>query len=214
MTTVLPLFAAVANEDDPSMWTSMFIFEIPPTEKLLRTVAVYAAMVVILRLAGKRQMAQLNNFDLVVALLLSNVVQNAIIGNDNSLVGGLLGAVVLIAVNGLVDRLCFSSPLVDRVFNGRDTRLICDGSLDGDGMRSVGLTRHDLLSVLHRQGADHIHEVQTASISPGGNITIELKKHEQNVNKGEFDTAVRELTTLVETRFAALEAAVRAQAAR
>ena len=78
---------------DDSIWTSMFAFQIPPTEKVIRTIGVYLAIALIIRLGGKRTLAQLNTFDLVVVLLLSNVVQNAIIGPDNSLIGGLLGAV-------------------------------------------------------------------------------------------------------------------------
>ena len=79
-----------------SLWLDLFAFEAPPAEKVIRTVVVYLAIAVIIRIAGKRLMAQMNSLDLVVILLLSNVVQNAIIGADNSLSGGLLGAVVLV----------------------------------------------------------------------------------------------------------------------
>jgi uncharacterized membrane protein YcaP (DUF421 family) len=215
MSSTLSLLApASAVARDGSLWDGMLVMQIPPTEKIIRTLVVYAALALLLRLAGKRQMAQLSTFDLVVALLLSNVVQNAIIGDDNSLTGGLLGAAVLVAVNAAVDRLCFVVPAADRIFNGRDTRLIADGRIDEEGLRRVGLAKHELLSTLHRQGADHIHEVHLASISPGGNITVELKKHEQDVNKGEFEAGMARLTALVEARFAELEAAVRAGGAR
>src|SRR3954454_5432627 len=87
-------------------------------EKAIRTVAVYGALAVLLRLAGKRDLAQLNSFDLVVVLLLSNVVQNAVIGDDNSLTGGLLGAGVLIVVNSLVVRASVASPPIAKLFEG------------------------------------------------------------------------------------------------
>jgi len=74
-----------------SIWQSMFGFEIPATEKILRTLGVYLGLAIIMRLAGKRQLAQLNSFDLIVMLLLSNVVQNAVIGPDNSLIGDCWG---------------------------------------------------------------------------------------------------------------------------
>ena len=77
---------------------------IPVAEKAIRTGAVYGGIIVLLRLGGKRDLAQLNSFDLVVLLLLSNVVQNAVIGNDNSLAGGLFGAGVLVGVNAVVVR--------------------------------------------------------------------------------------------------------------
>ena len=86
------------------MWHDMFVTGISYGEKTLRTILVYAAIVILLRLAGKRELAQLNTLDLAVVMLLSNVVQNAVIGNDNSLVGGVYGATVLITVNALFVR--------------------------------------------------------------------------------------------------------------
>lgn len=100
-------------------WVSLFsAIDIPWLEKVVRTVAVYLGIAVLIRLAGKRLMAQMNSLDLVVVLLLSNVVQNAIIGEDNSLVGGLLGAVVLVAVNAGLDRLAQAHPTLHAVIEG------------------------------------------------------------------------------------------------
>jgi uncharacterized membrane protein YcaP (DUF421 family) len=80
------------------MWHSMFAVQIPIVEKILRTVLVYATILILFRLAGKRDLATLNIFDFVVLFLLSNVVQNAIIGNDTSLLGGIIGAATLVTV--------------------------------------------------------------------------------------------------------------------
>src|SRR6266540_2507343 len=100
------------------LWT----LGVPVAEKVVRTVLVYGGLAVLLRVAGKRNLAQLNSFDLVVVLLLSNVVQNAIIGPDDSLTGGLLGAVVPLGVNSLVVRIVNRSDLAVRVFEGEEIR--------------------------------------------------------------------------------------------
>jgi len=94
---------------------------ISPWEKAVRTAAVYLVLLVLLHLSGKRQLAQLNSFDLVVLLLLSNVVQNAIIGNANSLLGGLLGAVILIGANYALVHFAFMSPRFGKAIQGGAT---------------------------------------------------------------------------------------------
>jgi uncharacterized membrane protein YcaP (DUF421 family) len=111
------------------VFSDLFHLGIPVTEKLVRTVGVYAGLAVLLRLAGKRDLTQLNSFDLLVVLLLSNVVQNAIIGNDNSLAGGLLGATVLVGMNAAVARAVASCPRLHRWFEGSGTVLVRDGQL-------------------------------------------------------------------------------------
>src|SRR4026208_964269 len=88
---------------------------VPLLEKLIRTVLVYAFLLIGLRVAGKRELSQLNSFDLVVLLLLSNTVQNAIIGNDNSLIGGIVGGTALLAINAFVVRLLFRMGKLDRL---------------------------------------------------------------------------------------------------
>ena len=100
--------------------------QIPLAEKVLRTVIVYALIAVLFRLTGKRGLASMNPFDVVVIFLLSNVVQNAIIGNDTSLTGGIIGAVTLVAVNTGVNRLIAVSATAARVFDGHATAVICD----------------------------------------------------------------------------------------
>ena len=106
------------------MWADLFQIQIPILEKVLRTVGVYVGMAILLRLAGKRDLAELNTFDLVVMLLLSNVVQNSIIGNDNSLLGGLLGAAVLLAVNAIIVRLAARYTWIAHLFEGKPTDLV------------------------------------------------------------------------------------------
>ena len=121
-----------------TMWNDLMHLQISLPDKIVRTVAVYLLLAVILRLVGKRDLAQLNAFDLVVMLLLSNVVQNAVIGPDNSLLGGAIGAVVLIAVNAAVVRLVRRSDRLARVMEGTATVLARDGRWD-EARASVSL---------------------------------------------------------------------------
>ena len=109
--------------------TSIFTLGAPVAEKILRPMLVYFFLVVVLRVFGKRELAQLNPFDLVVLLSLSNTVQNAIIGNDNSLTGGLIGAFALLAVNYLVVRFLFRHRRLDQIFEGKPTTLIEHGKI-------------------------------------------------------------------------------------
>jgi len=158
---------------------------VPVGDKVLRTVAVYLGLVVLLRLAGKRDLAQLNSFDLVVLLLLSNVVQNAVIGPDNSLVGGLLGAVVLLGGNAVLVRLASRSAWFNRAVEGTATTLIVDGRFQHEHLRNVGLTDAEVTTAIHRQGASTLGEVATATLMPGGTITVVLNEADQDATKGD-----------------------------
>src|ERR1700749_1829895 len=109
------------------MWHDMFLIQIPVLEKVLRTFFVYSDIVILFRLAGKRDLASFNTFDFVVIFLLSNVVQNAVIGNDDSLSGGLIGAVVLVAINAGLNHWLALSPRASRMLEGKATTVIEDG---------------------------------------------------------------------------------------
>lgn len=162
------------------MWNDLLDMGVTAPDKILRTVAVYLGLALLLRLVGKRDLAQLNTLDLVVMLLLSNVVQNAVIGPDNSLVGGLLGAVVLLGVNAVVDRLALRSDRLARLLEGSPAVLARDGAWDDTALRKVGLRRADAEAALRRQNANSIDEVQTLSVEPGGAIVATLKPGEQS----------------------------------
>src|SRR4051794_31904941 len=163
----------------------LFTMGIPVAEKALRTVAVYAGILLLLRLAGKRDLAQLNTFDFVVLLLLSNVVQNAIIGDDNSLIGGLLGAAILVGGNAIVVRIVRRNELAVRLFEGTPTVLVRDGYLDDATIRSLGLRADDVIQALRHQGANDVDEVAKAVLEPGGSIVVTLKDEEENATKGD-----------------------------
>lgn len=155
------------------MLESMFHPQLPLLEKILRPMVVYFFLIFLLRIFGKRELAQLNPFDLVVLLSLSNVVQNALIGNDNSITGGIVGALSLLTVNWLVVRFLYSSPKADRLVEGTEQVLIRDGVLDQAALRHELLTESELLSVIHRQGFDGFESVKKCVLEPNGSFYIE-----------------------------------------
>lgn len=167
------------------MWNDMMNLGIPFTDKLIRTVVVYVAIAVLIRLAGKRDLAQLNAFDLVVVLLLSNVVQNAIIGPDNSLLGGLIGAVVLIGFNAVVVRSARRSDRVSALLEGTPTVLARDGRWLPDALRHEGLRRSDAEAALRRQNANNVAEVDEVVLEPGGAIVASLREDLQSATQGD-----------------------------
>ena len=141
----------------------MFHLHLPVLEKILRPVIVYLFLIVFLRLFGKRELAQLNPFDLVVLLSLSNTVQNAMIGDDNSVSGGVIGAFSLLAINWLLTRLLFSMPKLNQALEGNETVLIRHGVVDWEEAKREALTELELRSVLHKQGFNDFSEVESAS---------------------------------------------------
>jgi uncharacterized membrane protein YcaP (DUF421 family) len=158
-----------------SMWSQIFALGAPLAEKVLRPIVVYAFLVVVLRVFGKRELAQLNPFDLVVLLSLSNTVQNAIIGNDNSLTGGLVGAFTLLAVNYMVVRYLFRHRRLDQIFEGKPEVLIDQGKIVKRALAKELLTRAELMTVLHRQGFASLHDVERCVLEPGGTFFVQGK---------------------------------------
>jgi uncharacterized membrane protein YcaP (DUF421 family) len=140
---------------------------ISPAEKAIRTAAVYVALLVLLHLTGKRALAQLNSFDLVVLLLLSNVVQNAIIGDDNSLLGGLLGALILLVANWILVRFAFMSPKFGKAIQGGATLVASDGRADEEQLRKLSITVEELVAGLRRQGLE-LGDTERVTLEPEG----------------------------------------------
>ncbi len=158
------------------MWTHMFALTLPLAEKMLRPAIVYAFLVIMLRIFGKRELAQLNPFDLVVLLSVSNTVQNAIIGDDNSVSGGLIGAFTLFAVNYLVVRFLFKHRRLVELLEGTPTKLIEDGCVCRGGLAKELLNESELLTVAHRQGFGSLDEVHSCTLEPGGAFYFEPKE--------------------------------------
>ena len=150
--------------DDPTHPVSV-------AEKVVRPVLVYLLLVFALKKAGKRMLAQLNPFDFVVLLTLSNTVQNAIIGNDTSLLGGAIGAAALLGANAVLVRFFYRGPEMTQIASGeRDIHLIVGGQLQEDAMRRLQINAGELTAKAHERGFDSLDEVESAILYPNGTI--------------------------------------------
>jgi len=154
----------------------MFILGLPIAEKIARPIIVYVFLIVGLRLAGRRELAQLNPFDLVVLLTISNTVQNAIIGEDNSVTGGIIGAATLLVVNYGVVKFLYTHEKLDRIIEGDQCVLIDNGVLNADRLKHELITRSELETAAHKQGFGSLEEIDRAVLDPGGVISFSAKK--------------------------------------
>jgi len=158
------------------LWSHMFVLALPVLEKILRPLIVYGFLIVALRLAGKRELAQLNPFDLVVLLTLSNTVQNAIIGDDNTVTGGLIGATTLLVVNYVVVRVLYGHRRLDRLVEGEGDVLIEGGKVLKGRLQKELVTLVELEAAAHRQGFASLADVERAVLEPGGTLSFIAKK--------------------------------------
>ena len=158
------------------IWKDMFVLALPVLEKILRPIIVYVFLIVGLRLAGKRELAQLNPFDLVVLLTLSNTVQNAIIGDDNSVTGGVIGATALLAVNYLVVRFLYDHRKLDQLVEGKADVLMEDGKIHEERLKKELITMEELMAAARKQGFDSLADVQQCVLEPGGTLCFIAKK--------------------------------------
>lgn len=183
------------------MFEQMFHLPLPLLEKIIRPILVYLSLILLLRVFGKRELAQLNPFDLVLLLMLSNTVQNAIIGDDNSLSGGVIGAVALLLTNFLLNRLLFRFPGLDRALQGAQTVLVKDGAVDENAMKQEMLTREELTQVIHRQNITGLADVRLCILEPNGTFYVESttdsvprQRHDELLAR--LEAIQRELTEL------------------
>src|ERR1700674_5991731 len=153
-------------------WKDMFVLGLPLLEKILRPVFVYAFLVISLRLSGKRDLVQPNPFDLVVLLTLSNTVQNAIIGDDNSVSGGIIGATSLLVVNYLVVRFLYGHKRIDQLVEGNSDVLIENGMIRPERLKKELISRTQLEAAARKQGFESLNDVQKCILEPGGNLTF------------------------------------------
>jgi uncharacterized membrane protein YcaP (DUF421 family) len=183
------------------IWTNMFVLGVPIAEKILRPIIVYVFLIVGLRLSGKRELAQLNPFDLIVLLTLSNTVQNAIIGNDNSVTGGIIGAASLLAINYLVVRFLYDHRKIDQLVEGRADVLVEDGKVHEQKLKRELITKEELAAAARKQGFDTLSDVRQCVLEPGGTLTFIAKKpdtedfrHQELLKR--FDALSQELAQL------------------
>jgi uncharacterized membrane protein YcaP (DUF421 family) len=158
------------------IWKDMFVMGLPLLEKILRPIIVYAFLIVGLRLSGKRELVQLNPFDLVVLLTLSNTVQNAIIGDDNSVSGGIIGATSLLLINYLVVRFLYDHRKLDQLVEGKADVLIENGRVRTEHLKHELITMEQLSAAARKQGFEALSEVNQCVLEPGGTLTFVGKK--------------------------------------
>lgn len=177
----------------------MFHMPLPLTEKILRPVLVYLCLVVFLRMFGKRELAQLNPFDLVVLLSLSNTVQNAIIGEDNSVTGGIIGAFALLAINWALMWVLYRAPKkVTTALQGEPSTLIRDGVVDEAELKKQSLTHEELISVLNKNGLNYPEDVEMCVLEPNGTFFVQAKKPSSDeIAQSEMMKALAELSAEV-----------------
>src|SRR5262249_18366736 len=154
--------------EESRMWN----LSVPWWELIVRSAIVYAFLLVLLRLTGKRQVGQLAPFDLVLLLVLSNAVQNSMNGGDNSLVGGLISAFVLVAINHLIGIATFRSKRLEAIIEGRPQLLVHNGKLFEDVMSPAKLTHHELNAALRRAGCTNVCDVRAAILENNGAISV------------------------------------------
>jgi len=181
--------------------TNLFVLSIPILEKIIRPILVYFFLIVGLRLAGKREMAQLNPFDLVVLLTLSNTVQNAIIGDDNTLLGGVIGATTLLIVNYLMVNFIHHNKKVEKIIEGEPDKLIENGKVIGKALEKNGFDLIELEIAARRQGFIKLEDVEDAFLETDGSISFirhepdpEELRHRELLAR--LDTLERQITEL------------------
>jgi uncharacterized membrane protein YcaP (DUF421 family) len=158
------------------IWKDMFVLGLPLLEKILRPVIVYMFLVISLRLSGKRELVQLNPFDLVVLLTLSNTVQNAIIGDDNSVSGGLIGATSLLLINYLVVRFLYGHNKLEQIVEGQADVLIESGKVKAERLKKELITMPQLEAAARKQGFDSLAEVDRCILEPSGTLSFVGRK--------------------------------------
>src|SRR3954465_10559549 len=142
-----------------SLDNGIFDLHLGIDEKILRSLLVFMFLAVALRLGGKRELGQLNVLDLAVLLLASNALQNALIGDDNSVTGGVIGASTLFVANYFFVRLTFSSARARRLLEGTPRVLLRNGEADADALRKEAITEMELVSIAAEKGFPDLHQV-------------------------------------------------------
>ena len=173
--STLSFFPPLLADAAPAAPSGMWALSLPWWEFIVRGVIVYAFLLVLIRITGKRQVGQLAPFDLVLLLVLSNAVQNAMNGGDNSVVGGLISAVTLVLLNYAVGMATYRSKTLEAIIEGRPDVLIHNGTLYPAVMKRAKLTHHELDAALRQAGCVNINEVHTAVLENNGGISVVAK---------------------------------------
>ena len=189
---------------DGSAWSNMLVLDhekVTWLEKILRPIAVYFFLLVIFRILGNRELAQLNPMDLILLLLLSNTVQNAIIGDDTSLSGGLVGALALLGINYAMVFFKFKSEKFEKFIEGVERTLVKDGKINEKVLRQELLTKSDLDTLAHEKDFEGADDIRRCVIDPNGTFFVEGKddSKEDDFKKevlGKIDALTKQLSDL------------------
>jgi len=155
----------------------MWLMSEPWHELILRAGLIYVFLLILLRVTGKRQVGQLAPFDLVLLLVIANAVQNAMVGTDNSLPGGIILCVTLVAVNTLVGYITYRSKKLEALIEGRPQILVHNGKIDRRLMEKEHITLHELMAAIRRSGVSDIQNVHFAILENNGLITVQPKNY-------------------------------------
>ena len=154
------------------MWQNLVDLSLSPVNLIVRAVVVYLAVLLLLRISGKRQMGQMGPTEFVAILLISNAVQNSMNGGDNSLLGGLLLAAVLVALSALISYLTYKSRVFSTIFEGTPTLLVHNGKLIHRHLARERMSESELRTLLRKQGVHNIGEVETAILESDGTFSV------------------------------------------
>lgn len=141
-------------------------------EIVIRTSAVYFFILFGLRVAGKREMGQMTVFDLVVILVIANAVQNAMVGSDASLTGGLVAAATLLAINFFISKLRYHYPLIAYWIGGMPTVIIQDGHFIPQALKKEALSEDEVMMAIREHGFDEVGQVHLAVLETDGSISV------------------------------------------
>ena len=153
----------------------MWKLSVPWWDLVLRAVIVYAFLLIILRLTGRRQVGQLAPFDLVLLLVLSNAVQNAMNAGDNSLLAGIILSVTLIGLNVVMANVTWRWRKIEALIEGKPRLLVHNGKLVHEGLARERITKHEMMAALREAGASKLEDVQTAVLETNGHISVQVK---------------------------------------
>lgn len=156
----------------------------------IRSIAVYFFMIIALRIFGKKQLSQLNTADVILILLISNSVQNAMVGNNTSLYGGMVAALALFAINFIFKKIMSKSTFIKELVQDKPEILIHNGKIEFKTIDRLGITNDELQEAMREHGVEHYKEVKLAMFEIDGSISIisgdkDLKQthHKRKIHK-------------------------------
>ena len=179
-----------------TVWNEILAPQAPIVETILRTSLVYLAVVIVIRINGKRGLAEMSTFDVVVTFLLAEIIGGAAVAEDNSLTGGVLGALTLVVLNAGFNKLVHRSSVASQMLQGKAATVIRDGELAEDALRRLGISSSELEHAVRSQNGDDISEINHGVLTPSGKLVLTLKPEEQSATKADIAELTEQLDEL------------------